>query len=242
MRIDESQRRGLTDDSRRRSPPLSSVSAVTEFLTTVADEFGPTLLAAALFAAFAESALGVGSLLPGEAVILALSASVAAPPQALWLVAAVAVGAIAGDHTGYLLGRSQSTTIRTSRPISRIGVPKWDRAAALVHRHGALAVVASRLFPVVRTLTPAVAGATALPYRIFWIASATGSVLWAGLWVAMGTAGSSLIAHAGRQLGPVGVAALVLVAASVAALLVLRRRRLTATAPTIDFAPGKDRR
>lgn len=198
---------------------------MTQFLTTVADSFGPTLLAVALLFAVAESALGVGSLVPGEAVILALGVAVTTTEQAMLLLATVALGACVGDHAGYVLGRSRSATIRASRPVTRIGVGHWDRATELVQRHGGLAVGASRLLPVVRTLTPAVAGAARLPYRRFAIASATGSLLWATLWVGTATVGGVWFAHILGQVGPVATVALAVAAGAVVTALQRRRSR-----------------
>ena len=44
----------------------------------------------------------------------------------------------------------------------------------------------TRLVPVVRTLVPAIAGASGLPYRRFLPASLVGSLLWASTWVLAG--------------------------------------------------------
>lgn len=181
------------------------------------------MLVIALLFAFAESALGVGALVPGEAVVLALGASATGTQESALLLGAVSLGGVAGDHVGYALGRRHSNTVRDSKMVVRLGVHHWDRATSLVHRHGALALVATRLVPVVRTLTPAVTGASAVPYRLFATGSVLGSLLWAGVWVGVGSTAAPLLTHTVRQAGPGAVVATA-AGITLAALLLLRRR------------------
>ncbi len=55
-------------------------------------------------------------------------------------------------------------------------------AEAFYERHGALAVVAARWFPWIRTATPVVAGIARMPYRRFLVANVIGALSWgAGL-------------------------------------------------------------
>src|SRR5829696_748014 len=102
--------------------------------------------------AFAESGLGLGIVLPGETAVVVLAATMGTPAEMVMLGVAVMFGATAGDHVGYLL-----------------------------RRRGGLAVFATRLVPVVRTLTPAAAGAAALEYRRFAPASLAGSATWSAV-------------------------------------------------------------
>ncbi len=198
-----------------------------DVLASLTDQFGPVLLGVACALAFAESALGIGSLIPGEATILALSTAIDEPVEGVSLLLAVVVGAVAGDHAGYALGRWQGDRIRSSRAMVRLGVQHWDRATVMVRRHGCVAVVTSRAVPVVRTLMPAVAGASGLSYRRFALGSVAGSLIWAGVWVGAGVLGGSVVVQVVQR---AGIATLVLIVGVVVALLLIARRRRVARA------------
>ncbi|UPK73434.1 DedA family protein [Nocardioidaceae bacterium SCSIO 66511] len=207
---------------------------MTEWLASLTDGFGPLVLGFAALFAFAESGLGLGSFLPGESVILALAVGMDEWQQKALLLGAVAVGASTGDHAGYALGRHLGGRLRETRAVRRLGVEHWDRAVGFVRRHGASAVILSRLLPVVRTLVPAIAGVSGLRYRRFLAASLVGSLLWASLWVGAGAAARWAYAALADSLGSAWIAFGVGVVA-VIALLVRRgvtrsrRRRLSAT-------------
>ena len=194
---------------------------MTDLLASLTDGFGPMVpLAAALFA-FAESGLGLGSVLPGESVILALAVGTDAWHQKAVLLLAVAAGASAGDHVGYGLGRHLGKRLRATRAVRKVGVQHWDRGVEFVRRHGASAVVVSRLLPVIRTLVPAVAGVSGLRYPQFVVASVAGSVLWAALWVGAGSVVGWAFGLIAEGMGLVWV--LAAVGATVATVALVRR-------------------
>ncbi|CAI9412660.1 DedA family protein [Nocardioides sp. T2.26MG-1] len=170
-------------------------------------------------AAFAEAVLGVGLVLPGEAAVSSIAATT--PSGHLpWLVLLVTLGAVGGDHLNYGLGRLLGARLPQSRIVRRIGVRHWDRGAELLRTRGALALVVSRLLPVVRTLMPAVAGVARLRYRTFLAASIVGSTLWSLLWIAAGSLVTALL----RTELP-GALVLVAAAITVVGLRVRSRRR-----------------
>src|SRR5258706_519175 len=94
------------------------------------------------------------------------------------------VGAMAGDSIGYLAGRRLGPRLRTTRLGQRVGNDRWEKADALLRRHGGRAVFLGRFVAFARTLVPRLAGISGLPYREFlpWdaagaIALASGTVL-----------------------------------------------------------------
>lgn len=182
--------------------------------------------------AFAEAMFGVGALLPGEVAISTLAVAGSHDPV---LVLGAAAGAVAGDHVNYALGRRLGDRLTQSRLVRWIGTRHWDRAADLLARHGAVALVLSRLLPVVRTLMPAAAGVVRLPYRTFVLASVVGSTLWSMLWVFAGSLAAELF-------GPRALLAVVAIAAAALVLATARRRRtaaasLLAERPVARVAP-----
>lgn len=179
-------------------------------------------LALGLGLAFAESGLGLGMLLPGETAIVLLAATMRSGPEMVMLGAAVMVGATLGDHVGYLLGRRYGESLRETAVVRRLGVSHYDRAAGLLHRRGGLAVFLTRLVPIIRTLTPAAAGASGLEYRRFAPASIAGSATWAAAYVGGGSIVATVSAVTTDALGRASWLLLVLLALAVVPVLLIR--------------------
>jgi membrane protein DedA with SNARE-associated domain len=195
------------------------------------------VLVVAWLLAFAESGLGLGTLLPGEAVVVVLGASAAEPVRFAVMLAVVALGVSAGDHVGYGIGRRYGVRLGRTRVVRRLGERHWDRAMAASHRHGATVVFLTRLVPVVRTLAPAAAGASRVPYVRFLPASLAGALLWSAWYVGLGAFAGASVARLERLFDAAGWA---LVAAGVAvavAVVVVRRRR--ASARLLSAAPAE---
>lgn len=173
-----------------------------------------------------ESALLVGTVLPTLSLVVASGALAAAGVLHLGLlVPSLVVAVVVGDQVGLATGRVLGPRLRSSRLGRRAGPAVWDRAEAVLARHGALAVLVARFVPVGRTLVPHLAGAAGVPRARVAVASALAGSLWAGAEVTAGYL-------AGRAAGgwrpdlPWWVVALgALVVLSVAAVLVGRVRR-----------------
>jgi membrane protein DedA with SNARE-associated domain len=147
----------------------------------------PLTLVLGFSLAFAESGLGLGMVVPGETGVVVLAAMMPGSAALATLGLVVTAGASAGDHVGYLLGRRYGDRLRETRVVTRLGRRHYDRAADLMQRRGGAAVLLTRLVPIVRTLTPAAAGASGLPYRRFLPASIAGSAVWASAYVGGGS-------------------------------------------------------
>jgi len=179
-------------------------------------------LALGLGLAFAESGLGLGIVLPGETAIVVLAATMGSPVEMVALGIVVMVGATCGDHVGYLLGRRYGDALRETKAVKRLGVRHYDRATDLLRRRGGLAVFATRLVPIVRTLTPAVAGASGLEYRRFAPASLAGSATWSAAYVGGGSTVAAVTAMATDAFGRATWLLLVLLAVALIPVLIVR--------------------
>lgn len=186
--------------------------------------------------AFLEAGLGLGFFLPGETIVLLLSASLDTPSKAVALLACVAIGASAGDHVGYLLGRRLGPRLRETRIIVRLGAANWDRAVAVLEKRGARAVLLTRMVPVVRTLTPAAAGTAGVPYLRFLPASLVGATLWALLYVGLGYLMRSSLDAVEKYLGNAGWILLAVAATVVVSIVVVRTVRRRRRPPLPDDA------
>lgn len=183
--------------------------------------------------AFAESGLGLGAVLPGEVAISSLATKVDGVLPLLFLGIAVALGASAGDHLGYVIGRVSGPRLRGSRLIARLGRNRWDKASELMQAHGFWAILVSRLLPFVRTVMPAVAGAAHLRYPRFALASVLGASVWSTVWVG---AGAGLAASGALDSTPL-VVAVVAAAAVVAVVVKVVHHRRRTVVPADAAAP-----
>ncbi|GAA0270713.1 DedA family protein [Cryptosporangium japonicum] len=144
----------------------------------VTDIRAPVLYALVLAVVFAETAVLLGMFLPGETAAIVAGVLAAQRQISLEVVLPlVALGAIAGDTTGYLLGRRFGPALLNGRLLRRRHA-QIDRATATLRRHGALVIVASRFLPFLRTVTPAAAGASGVPPLTFLPAALAGGLLW----------------------------------------------------------------
>ncbi|MET3511409.1 CDP-alcohol phosphatidyltransferase family protein [Plantibacter flavus] len=173
----------------------------------------------------AESGLWLGLVVPGEPVVLLLSAMLDSAPGALVLFLAVALGGSLGDQLGYLVGRRSGGRLRDSAVIRRLGVDGWDRAVEALERRGAQAVFLTRLVPVLRCLTPTAAGVAGVPYRSFLAASLLGSLLWSAVYVGVGSLVRATLDTVRQYLGATGWVLLFALVVVVTIVAIARFRR-----------------
>jgi membrane-associated protein len=127
---------------------------------------------------FAEDALFIGFVIPGEtaAVLGGVAASrgqVALPAVCLLVV----VAAIIGDTVGYEVGRQVGPRILESRRLERHR-QRLEAARALLARRGGSAVFLGRFVAFFRAVMPALAGASRMPYPRFLAFNAAGGLCW----------------------------------------------------------------
>lgn len=131
-------------------------------------------------AVVAESILLIGAFVPTFTLLLTAGALARSGHISLVVVAAVAAGsAVVGDFLAHRTGSLFSDQLPEGRLGRRIPGAAWHRAESLMTRHGGRAVFFARFLPVVRTLTPHLAGAIRLPYRRIAPYSLMAACLWA---------------------------------------------------------------
>ena len=175
------------------------------------------LLLVAGLLVFAEDAVFVGFVLPGETA--AVLAGVAAGADQVPLPAALAVviaAAIVGDSVGYEVGKHVfGPRVLDGRLLGKHR-HKLARAEDFLQRRGGSAVFLGRFTAFFRAMMPALAGAAGMPYRTFLLWNALGGIIWGTLFVTIGhVAGTSYKAveeKVGRGLA-FGVVGVVIVAA-----------------------------
>ncbi len=132
-----------------------------------------------IFIVFAETGLMVGFFLPGDSLLV--TAGVFAAGGLLdiqWLAPVLLLAAIAGNTTGYLIGRKAGEALY-SRPNSLLFRREHlVRTHEFYERHGGKTIILAQFMPIVRTFAPVVAGAAHMPYRRFATFNVIGAILW----------------------------------------------------------------
>ncbi|MFC9848931.1 DedA family protein [Streptomyces sp. NPDC060223] len=183
---------------------------------------------------FAETGLLIGFFLPGDSLLFTAGLLCTGSGQGglklslVPLLAAAAIGALAGSQTGFLLGRKAGGALlaRSRSPRLHAGA---QRAEELLERYGhAKAIVLARFVPVVRTVLNPVAGALNVPARTFTLWQVVGGLLWTlGLTLGGYALGSS-IPNVDRYLLPIIAVIIVVSLLPLGAELYRSRRASTA--------------
>lgn len=128
-----------------------------------------------------ETALFLGPFLPGDSVLFVAGAVAARGLLNVHAVVALLVLATGlGDTINYALGRFGG------RWLQRTGWLKPDHLArghSYFARYGGRTLVFTRFIPVVRMVTPLVAGMSRMPYPTFVAFNLVGVSIWVTLWV-----------------------------------------------------------
>jgi membrane-associated protein len=137
---------------------------------------------------FAEDAIFIGFVIPGEtaAVIAGVASSVQGVPLAA-AIAVVVVAAIVGDTVGYELGKHFLSKVLQHRILAK-HAHRIEKANDFLRRRGGIAVFLGRFTAFFRAMMPALAGAAKMPYRRFLKWNAVGGIVWGTLFVVLGHA------------------------------------------------------
>lgn len=200
-------------------------------VTRIADAVGVWMYVIAGGLCFAEAAILVGMVLPGETALLVAGVFCASGKLNLWIMMIVAAAcAIAGDSVGYEFGKKFGPSLRRSRLGLWVGEHRWAAVDGFLHRHGGKAVLLGRLTALFRALVPSMAGMSGMRYRTFLAWNAAGGLIWAPGCVLLGYAFSKSLGVVGETLtwAPLAIVALIVVVAVVRHQRKRRRERAEA--------------
>lgn len=162
-----------------------------EFLTWLLDTVQSvdpvvrTLLAGV--AIMLETSVLVGLFVPGDTVVIIAATAVASPLEGVLLGVAVVIGALIGESIGFWLGRFLGPKIHHSRLGRRIGDENWNRSERYLRRRGGPAIFISRFLPVLHSLVPLTVGMSGFRYSRFLAWTAPACILWAALYITVGS-------------------------------------------------------
>src|SRR3984893_18763286 len=163
----------LLDVWRSLTDPDRLIHLLTQVLT---GWLGYALLASVVFA---ETGLLVGLFLPGDSLLFTVGVVAGAGGLDIVKVSLVlALASIAGDQSGYFLGRRTGPRI-FSRKDSRVFKQEYvTRTQAFFARHGGKTLIYAKFVPIVRTFAPFMAGVGRMSYPRFLTFNVFGGVGW----------------------------------------------------------------
>ena len=172
---------------------------------------------------FAEDALFVGFVLPGEtAAVLGGVAASLGHVSVILVMLVVVLAAIVGDSVGYEIGRHFGTRIVAASLFDKHR-GRLDDAQDFLQRRGGAAVFLGRWTAFFRAVMPALAGTARMSYPRFLAFNASGGAAWGVAVVLLGYLAGSSYKQVEHLLGR--GTAVVVVALVVVALVVWRIRK-----------------
>ena len=143
---------------------------------------GPWALLVTLIIVFAECGLLIGFFLPGDSLLFTVGLLVAQSfidTNIALVCAVISIAAIAGNITGYWIGRKAGPAI-FKRPDSRFFRQEYvERTRTFFENFGARSIILARFLPIVRTFITVMAGAAGMTFRSYLVFSTIGGILWA---------------------------------------------------------------
>lgn len=140
---------------------------------------------------FAETGFVVTPFLPGDSLLFAAGALIAAGNTGLdiyLLTLILIVAAFAGNSVNYLIGSYLGPKVfKEDNKILKLQY--YLQTKAFFDKHGGKAVIFSRFMPIVRTIAPFVAGVGGMPFLRYSIYNLIGGAAWiiiflfAGFWL-----------------------------------------------------------
>lgn len=166
-----------------QSSEWETVTGLLDRLLTVR---GPVVYAVIALVVFAEDALFVGFVLPGEtAAVLGGVIASQGHVQLRLIMVLVVVAAVVGDSVGYEVGRHLGPRILNMRVLAKRR-KRLDDAQAFLRRRGGSAVFLGRFVAFFRAMMPALAGTSRIAYRKFLAFNAAGGLIWGAGFVLLG--------------------------------------------------------
>jgi membrane-associated protein len=141
---------------------------------------------------FAETGLLVGFFLPGDSLLFTAGFLCSHPDSPLRIgttILALSLAAIAGDATGYWLGRAAGHALYERKESRFFRRAHLIKTRDFYERHGPVTIVLARFVPFARTFAPVVAGIGKMRYARFAAYNVIGGAGWitsmslAGYWL-----------------------------------------------------------
>ena len=133
---------------------------------------------------FSETGFVVTPFLPGDSLLFAAGALVAAtqgPPESMnihMLVLLLIVAAVGGNIVNYTVGHLFGEKLFQNPNSKVFRKDHLEKTHAFFEKHGGKTIIITRFIPIIRTFAPFVAGMGAMTYKRFMAFNLIGGVLW----------------------------------------------------------------
>jgi len=173
---------------------------------------------------FGEASVLLGFVIPGETAAL-IGGFLASQHHVNLevMLAVVILCAIAGDSTGYEVGKYLGPWLLQRRVLRNN--PGIRRGTELIARFGGPAVFLGRWIALARALVPGLSGLSGMRYRTFLFFNALGGIAWGTTFIFIGFAAGKSYAAVARTIGTYSLGIVGAVVAAVVVVVVIRRRR-----------------
>ena len=133
---------------------------------------------------FSETGFVVTPFLPGDSLLFAAGALVAATqgsPESMnihMLVLLLIVAAVGGNIVNYTVGHLFGEKLFQNPNSKVFRKDHLEKTHAFFEKHGGKTIIITRFIPIIRTFAPVVAGMGAMTYKRFMAFNLIGGVLW----------------------------------------------------------------
>ena len=151
------------------------------YLNDIISQYGAWTYALLFAVIFVETGLVVMPFLPGDSLLFAAGALAALPSSALniyTMIGLLTVAAILGDTVNYWIGHALGEKAYESKWIK---TEYLDKTHAFFEKHGGKTIFLARFVPIIRTLSPFVAGVGRMSYGYFFSYNVFGGLIWVPL-------------------------------------------------------------
>lgn len=214
------------------------------WLEHVAEGSPVLLLVVVMLVMFLDSLALIGSLLPGDLLLMVPAAAVGLSGAPI-VVAGAVIGTVLGYAVSYALGRWSGPAIRRSWLGRRFGADRWMQAELLLRGPGGRTLAMVQFMPLLNYLIPLLAGTLRVPPKRFILLTATGALAYSSFYVSLGllagATGERLDASTGRLLALLVVSVVIAVLGFTVLTRVVRRmaeKQDPAPGEKVDAAPG----
>lgn len=128
---------------------------------------------------FAETGLLIGFFLPGDTLLFAAGFFAAGGALNIYTtILVIIIAAIFGNMAGYEIGRRSGKYVFRKDDSIFFQKKYIDTSRDFFERHGGKTVMLARFVPIVRTLTPLLAGTAKMDYKKFMFYNVVGAIIW----------------------------------------------------------------
>jgi membrane-associated protein len=153
---------------------------IDKHLATIIDQYHALTYLILFAIIFAETGFVVTPFLPGDSLLFAAGALIAAGATGLsiYLLALILIiAAFTGNTVNYLIGGYLGPKVfKEKNKILKLEY--YNQTHAFFEKHGALAVIFSRFMPIIRTIAPFVAGVSGMSFLKYSLYNIIGGTAW----------------------------------------------------------------